>query len=108
MRNALFILVIAGLLSVAHANVAPAADVPISSVYAIPVANQSESADAPGLLPTADDGEQHSPLVSQTAPQSAPQASIVEAIPTPTAFQAGVFLLLLIMVVRGLRKFRWA
>ena len=112
MRNALSILVVGGLLSIISVDAAQAGEgVPSPSVYAMPVAGQTvvPQDDEQGLLPSSYNGLQQVPMVSQNGRQSgAPQASIVEAIPTPTAFHAGGFLLLLIFVGRFFRKLRWA
>ena len=111
MRNALFILVVGGLFSVGFIDAANAADALSPSIYAIPVSGQGTlpQYDQRGLLPIRYDDQPQAPLLDQTGRQSAaPQASIVEAIPTPTAFHAGGLLLLVIFLSRFVRKLRWA
>jgi hypothetical protein len=106
MRNALLIAVVA-ILALGVSVTRAAVDGPLGadpSGYVLPSEN---AADANGLLPVPG---QDLPLTaaSPSGLSSAPQASVVEAIPTPTAFQAGVVLLAGLALVRGVKKLRLA
>jgi hypothetical protein len=105
MRNALMMFLLAFVaLGVVAARVA-SADTSISN-YAAPLPDNG--VDSASLLPL---HGQDLPLTASDvggSSSSAPQASVVEAIPTPTAFQAGAVLLAGLAVVRGVKKLRLA
>jgi hypothetical protein len=101
MRNALFILLVSGMSAV---TAKAATDVQPVSIYATPSVSVVD--DTSDLLPVRGrDLPLTAPTVQGTN-QAAPQSSVVEAIPTPTAFQAGVVLLLALACGRMLRKLR--
>ena len=105
MRNALTILVVGGVLSVGGLEESRAADT-ATSVYAIPLeAHTIPRDDEPGLLPMRVSDRVQIPVIDRA--DIAPQASAVEAIPTPTAFHAGGALLGMILIRRLVRKVRW-
>ena len=77
------------------------------SVYA-PTLAGSAMTDPPTLLLTnATDHQLISTNGLETRQPVGPENSVVEAIPTPTAFHAGGALLLLIIISRFIRKPRW-
>ena len=109
MRNALFIAVLGTLFSNGFIDQVKADEAPPASIYAIPAVSSGMQDAQPGLLPIRDGDRLSAPVLDPTGRQSAlPQASVVEAIPTPTAFHAGGILLLAMFLVRCFRKLRWA
>jgi hypothetical protein len=108
MRNALKIIVVSGVLTVVCLEKAKAADIPPPSVYATPVTSSNvvpQEGDS-GLLRVRTSNLPPITYPDQTGNSASTPA--VEAIPTPTAFNAGVFLLLVIFLGRCFRKIRWA
>ena len=113
MRITLSIIVLGGTLFSVLVNPARGAIGGSDSVYAQPVSKPGELPfiDQPRLIDTGTDafaGAAQSINDRNVRPVVGPQSSVVEAIPTPTAFHAGGFLLLLIAGTRFFRKFRWA
>jgi hypothetical protein len=111
MRNALYILLAAGVSTGAVAAQAASVETPVSSSASLSVpvaANGDISMDAPFLPVRGRDLPLSTAVTSAGSPQSVPQASVVEAIPTPTAFQAGGVLLLGLAAARSFRKLRIA
>jgi hypothetical protein len=108
MRNALKIIVVSVALTLVCLEKAKAVDVSSPSVYAAPInsPNVFPQEDDPGLLRTRTSNLPPITSADQAATSSSTPA--VEAIPTPTAFNAGVFLLFIIFVGRCIRKIRWA
>jgi hypothetical protein len=108
MRNALYILLTTSLASGVLVANAATGDAQAGSVYSSS-ANTALVQDASPFLPIRG---RDLPLSSNVdavgATAAAPQASTVEAIPTPTAFQAGSVLLLALAAGRTFRKFRIA
>ncbi len=81
------------------------------SVYAQSVSKPGglSANDSPRLLvDRGTDGSAETINDREVRPSVSPQASAVEAIPTPTAFHAGVLLLGLIALGRFVRRLRWA
>jgi hypothetical protein len=109
MRNALRILVVAGVLSVLGFEQSKASDVVPNSVYAAPVQTHAAipGEDEPGLMPMRASDHQPIPVIELNDRATVPQAT-VEAIPTPTAFHAGGALLVGIALTRVYRKLRRA
>jgi len=98
-------------MSVGFADGSKAAEGPRSSIYAVPALGQGIASqdDRAGLLPIRSSDQPRALILDQSGRQpAAPQVSIVEAIPTPTAFHAGAILLLAIFLTRCFRKLRWA
>jgi hypothetical protein len=105
MRNALYILTAACILS--PAMIARAAEpVTVAFQYGNATAGVPLVSDAPFLPVRGRDLPLSSALDGSGSPQSSPQASTVEAIPTPTAFHAGGVLLLGLAAARSFRKLR--
>ncbi len=104
MRNALLIGLFASLAMGVPVTLAVAGD-SSNSVYTTPVSDATDGSNA--LVPV--EGVDL-PLTAASGggqSSSAPQASVVEAIPTPTAFQAGAVLLAGIALARGVKKLRF-
>jgi hypothetical protein len=125
MRNALVILSLGSVFALSRLAVAgpvdfaPTADTKTSqpenhSAYASVLtttafsdSRDKDSATNRELLPVnGSDLPLPSAVSNSTGSSGSPQASVVEAIPTPTAFHAGVFLLIAMFTARYFRKLR--
>jgi len=113
MRNALLILSVISLISTACLASATASDSSVpgqTSVYAPPLSARGDFSVAGDqqLLPVhGSDLPLSSANGTSGTSASSPQVSVVEAIPTPTAFHAGGLLLVIIFAGRYFRKLRF-
>lgn len=107
MRNALVILLVSSVSSVPLVANAIGSDIEPSSNYVAPASNTPLDGDN-SLLPVQGKDLALTPADGVGAPAAAPQASVVEAIPTPTAFQAGGVLLMVLIAGRFIRRLRSA